>query len=62
MKPLAKNVLIPLGLTSAASATHAAIYKNFFGSVTTASIISNEEMHDIMKKVKSLEESNQINC
>ena len=31
-KPLAKKVLIPLGLTEAASATNAAIYKKYFGS------------------------------
>ena len=32
LKPLAKSVLIPLGLTAAASATDAAIYKKTFGS------------------------------
>ena len=52
-----KTVLIPLGLTAAESATDAAIYKKMFGSGTTALIISNEEMNDIMKIVKSLEES-----
>ena len=31
-KPLAKSVLIPLGLTAAASATDAAIHKKVFGS------------------------------
>ena len=56
MKPLAKSVLIPLGLTAAASATNAAIHKEIFKSGTTL-IISNEEMNDIMKIVKSLEES-----
>ena len=50
-------VLIPLRLTVAASATHAAIHKNIFGLGTTALIISNEQMEDIMKIVKSLEES-----
>ena len=30
LKPLVKNVLIPLGLTAAASATVAAISKNIF--------------------------------
>ena len=49
--------MIPLGLTVAASATNAAIQKKIYGSGTTASIISNEEMEDIMKIVKSLEES-----
>ena len=52
-----KTVLIPLGLTAAESATDAAIYKKMFGSGKTALIISNEEMNDIMKIVKSLEES-----
>ena len=32
VKPLAKNFLIPLGLTAAASETDAAIYKNMIGS------------------------------
>ena len=31
LKPLAKSVLIPLGLTAAASATDEAIHKNMFG-------------------------------
>ena len=57
LKPLAKNVLIPLGLTAAASATDAAIPKKMFGSGTTTLIISNEEKNDIIKLVKSLEES-----
>ena len=57
LKPLNKSVLIPLGLTTAASATDAAIHKKMFGSVNTTLIISNEEMNDIMKIIKSLEES-----
>ena len=57
LKPLAKSVLIPLGLTAAASATDAAIYKKIFESGTTILIISNEETNDIMETVKSLEES-----
>ena len=56
-KLLAKSVLIPLGLTVAASATCAAIHKKMFGFGTTTLIISNEEMNDTMKIVKSLEES-----
>ena len=56
-KPLAKSVLIPLGLMAAASATDAAIHKKLFGSGFTTLIISNEEMEDIMKIVKSLEDS-----
>ena len=58
LKPLAKGVLILLlGLTTAASATDAAIHKNIFGSGVTTLIISSEEMNDILKIVKSLEES-----
>ena len=56
LKPLAKSVLIPLGLTAAASATDAGIHKKMFESGMTTLIISNEEMNDIMKIVKSLEE------
>ena len=56
LKPLAQGVLIPLGL-AAVSATDAAVHKKIFGSGATTLIISNEEMHDIMKIVKSLEES-----
>ena len=56
LKPLAKSVLIPLGLLAAAP-TDAAIHKKMFGSVTTTLIISNEEMNDKMKIVRSLEES-----
>ena len=57
LKPLAKSVLTPLGLTTAASATDAAIHKKMFGSGTTILTISNEEIHDIMKIVKSLVDS-----
>ena len=39
------------------SASDAAIQKKIYGSETTALIISNEEMKDIMKIVKSLKES-----
>ena len=56
LKPLAKNVIIPLGLTAAA-ATDAAIHKKMFGSGTTTWKILNEETNDIMKIVKSTEKS-----
>ena len=56
LKPLAKSVLVPLGLT-AASATNAAIHKKMFGSGTTKLTISNEEINYILKIVKSLKES-----
>ena len=49
LKPLAKSVLIPLGLTAAESATDAVIHKKMFGSGVTKLIISNQEMNDIMK-------------
>ena len=57
LKPLAKSVLIPLGLTAEASATDAAIHKKMFKSGNVTLIISNEEMNDIMKIIKFLEES-----
>ena len=56
--PLAKNILAPLGITAAASAIDAGIQKKIHGSGTTTSIISNEEMNDIMKIVQALEDSN----
>ena len=55
LKSLAKGVLIPLGLTATAAATDAAIHQKKFGSGNTT-IISNEEMNNIMKIVKSLED------
>ena len=55
-KTLAKIILTPLGLTAAASAIYATIHQKIFGS-GVKTIISNEEMNDIMKIVKSLEES-----
>ena len=58
IKPLAKSVLIPLGLTAAASAADAGIHKKILGSGTTTLINSNEEMNDIMKIVQPLEDSN----
>ena len=56
-KPLPKSVLILLGLTAVASAADAGIHKNIVGSGTATLIISNDEMEDIMKIVKSLEDS-----
>ena len=57
LKPLAKSVLILLGLTVAALATDAAIHKKMFESGVTTLIISNEEMNDNKKINKSYEES-----
>ena len=55
--PLAKNVLAPLGISAAMSAIDGSIKKKMFGSGTTT-LISNDEMDDILKIVKSLEDSN----
>ena len=55
IKPLAKRVLIPLGLTAAASAADPGIHKKILGSGNTTLIISNEEMNDIIKIVQALE-------
>ena len=58
IKPLAKSVLIPLELTAAASAAEAGIHKKIFGSGNDITlIISNDEINDITKIVKSLEDS-----
>ena len=57
LTPLGKNVLLPFGWSTGISAADAAIQKKIYGSGSTASIISNEEMEDIMKIVKSFEES-----
>ena len=59
IKSLAKSVLIPLRLTAAASAADAGIHKIILGSGhnNTNLIISNDEMDDILKIVKSLEDS-----
>ena len=62
IKPLAKSVLIPLGLTAAASAADAGIHKKILGSghdhpSSKTLIISNNEIEGIIKIVKSLEDS-----
>ena len=63
LKPLAKSVLIPLGLTAAESVTDVPIQKKVFGSGTTTLVFSNEDLNDIMKIVKCLIESGLlINC
>ena len=55
IKSLAKSVLIPLGLTAAASATVAGMHKKILRSGnTTTLIISNYEINDIIKIAKSL--------
>ena len=57
LKLLAKNILIPLGLTTAASAAGAGIHKEIFGQITTALIILNGEVKNTIKLVQSLGES-----
>ena len=59
IKPLAKRVLVPLGLTAAASAVDAGIHKKILGSShnNTTLIISNDEIDDILKIVKYLEDT-----
>ena len=59
IKSLAKSVLIPLGLTPAASAVDVGIkiYIYILGSVNTTLIVSSDELEDIIKVVKSLEDS-----
>ena len=55
--PLAKSILIPLGLTAAAAAADAGIHKKILGSGGhTTLIISNRDMEDLIKIVKSLED------
>ena len=56
-KPLPKSVLIPLGSTAVASVADAGIHKKILGSANTTLIISNNEMEDIIKIVKSFEDS-----
>ena len=59
--PLLKSVVEPLGmlgLTAAALAKYAAINKKILGSGNhTTLIISNDDMQDLLKIVKSLEDS-----
>ena len=58
IKLLAKSVFIPLGLTATASAADAGIHKKILGSGNNKTlIISNNEIEDIIKIVKSLEDS-----
>ena len=56
--PLAKSILIPLGLTVASAAADAGIHKKILGSGNnTTLIISNKDMDDLIKIVKSREDS-----
>ena len=67
IKPSAKRVLIPLGLTAAADATYAGIHKKSLDLVlvissssashNTTLIISNDKTKDLIEIVKSLKDS-----
>ena len=57
MKPLAKSVLIPIGLSAASPAADSEIHKKILRSGTTTLIISNDETEDIIDIVKSREDS-----
>ena len=52
--PMAKSISVPLGITAAPSAIDARIQKKIRGSGTTALIMSNKEMNNIMKIVQDL--------
>ena len=57
IKPLAKSILFLLGLTAATSAADVGIHAKMLGSGATTLVISNDEMEEIIKIVKSLEDS-----
>ena len=64
IKPLVKSIFIPLGFTAAASAADAGIHRKILGlgkhkqnNNRTTLIISNDETKDIIKIVKSIEDS-----
>ena len=54
---LGKNVLAPLGLSAAMSATDTAIQKKMYGSRTKTVTFFNEDLNDMTKIVKALEDS-----
>ena len=55
--PIAKNVLLLSRLLAGMPAADTAIQKKIYGSGGTTLVISNDQIEDIMKIVKSLEES-----
>ena len=64
LTPLAKSILVPLGLTAAASSTDAAIQKIIYGSECfldvvkrTTQVLSNEDLNNIVKIVKSFDDA-----
>ena len=54
---LGKNILVPLRLSAAMSATDAAIQKKMYGSGTKTVKFSNKDLDDMTKIVKALEGS-----
>ena len=56
LKGLAKSVLRPLRLIAVSSAADAGIHQKILGLKAKKLIISNEEMYDIIKIIKYLEE------
>ena len=57
LKFLAKSVLIPLRLTSAASVTDSDFHKKMIGSSVKTLIVSIEQINNIITIVNSLEKS-----
>ena len=56
--PLAKSVLIPLGIIAEAAAADSGIHKKILGPGNNTTLtISNKDMDDLIKIVKSLEDS-----
>ena len=55
--PLAKNILVPLGIATATSAIDAGIQKKIHGSGTATLIISNKKINDIIQIVSAVEDS-----
>ena len=53
---IVKNILAPLGLSVAMSATDDAIQKKMYSSGNKASIISNDDLNDLIKIATTLEE------
>ena len=54
---LGKNILAPLGLSTAMSATDAAIQKKMYGSGKNTVKFSDRDLDDVTKIVKALEDS-----
>ena len=57
---IGKNILAPLGLSAAISATDAAIQKKMYGSGNTTLIFSNDDISDLIKIVTVLEEHDML--